>query len=198
MKDDIRGIRIRWLVSLLLMFVFLSGSAVAETILYVYIDENGVYHFSQNKINNKYRRYKVWKNEGFIKDFNSGKYDAFIQQMGQTYGIDPRLIKAVIKAESNWDHTAVSSAGAMGLMQLMPATADNLGVPDPFNPYQNIEAGVRYLRKMIDMFNGDIILALAAYNAGPNAVKKYKGVPPYTETRNYIKIVMRYYAEYCK
>lgn len=197
MRHDIGRWRKGWLI-LLVSLLMISASAYAETILYVYIDENGVYHFSQQKLNNKYKRYKVWKNEGFIKDFNAGKYDAFIQEMGRTYGIDPRLIKAVIKAESNWDHTAVSSAGAMGLMQLMPATADNLAVADPFNPYQNIEAGVRYLRRMMDMFNGDIILALAAYNAGPNAVKKYKGVPPYAETRNYIKIVMRYYAEYCK
>lgn len=197
MRHDIGRWRKGWLI-FLVSLLMISASAYAETILYVYIDENGVYHFSQQKLNNKYKRYKVWKNEGFIKDFNAGKYDAFIQEMGRTYGIDPRLIKAVIKAESNWDHTAVSSAGAMGLMQLMPATADNLAVADPFNPYQNIEAGVRYLRRMMDMFNGDIILALAAYNAGPNAVKKYKGVPPYAETRNYIKIVMRYYAEYCK
>lgn len=198
MRRDMTRIGKGYLISFLMLLVLFSANAFAETILYVYIDENGVYHFSQTKVNNKYKRYKVWKNEAFIKDFNAGKYDAFIQQMGQTYGIDPRLIKAVIKAESNWDHTAVSSAGAMGLMQLMPATADSLAVSDPFNPYQNIEAGVRYLRRMIDMFNGDIILALAAYNAGPNAVKKYKGVPPYAETRNYIKIVMRYYAEYCK
>ena len=133
-----------------------------------------------------------------MKDFNNGRYDLHIQAMGSKYRVDPALIKAVIRAESAWNPTAVSSAGAQGLMQLMPGTASKLDVVDPFDPYQNIEAGAKYLRMMLDTFNGDVMLAVAAYNAGPGAVKKYKGVPPYAETRSYVKIVLRYYREYLK
>lgn len=185
-------------VSLLAILIALLWTVPArsETVLYVYIDENGAYHFSTTKVDQRYRRVELWKNKVFVRDFNAGKYDGYIFRMGTRYGVDPMLIKAVIRAESAWDHTAVSSAGAMGLMQLMPGTAKKLEVEDPFDPYQNIEAGAKYLRLMLDTFNNDIILALAAYNAGPAAVQKYKGVPPYKETRNYVKTVLRYYREY--
>jgi soluble lytic murein transglycosylase-like protein len=108
------------------------------------------------------------------------------------------LIKAIIKAESGFDRYAVSSRGAQGLMQLMPATAKELKVFDPFNPEQNIDGGVRYLRSLLKMFNGNLVLSLAAYNAGPTLVKKTGGVPRINETRRYIKKVLAYYDQFNK
>jgi len=112
------------------------------------------------------------------------------------YNLPANLIKGVIKAESNFDAAVVSSAGAQGLMQLMPGTAKELGVSDPFDIEQNIDGGAHYLRKMLDKFNGNVRVALAAYNAGPGAVKKYDGNVPYQETQQYIKRVLRFSQRY--
>ena len=119
-----------------------------------------------------------------------------ITQAAAKYNLPCKLIKAVIKAESNFDAKAISSAGAQGLMQLMPATAEELGVKNSFDIAQNVDGGSRYLRKMLDRFNGDVKLALAAYNAGPGTVEKYDGNVPYRETQNYVKRVMRFSAKF--
>ncbi|MGV6858137.1 MAG: lytic transglycosylase domain-containing protein [bacterium] len=120
-------------------------------------------------------------------------YMPHIEAMALKYDIEPALIQAVIATESCYDAKAVSRVGAQGLMQLMPATATTLGVKNPFDARQNIAGGVKYLREMLDTFNQDETLALAAYNAGPGAVRKYGGIPPYKETRAYVKKVLTLY-----
>lgn len=128
------------------------------------------------------------KNSGSV----SGKFSEIITAAAEKYDVDASLIKAVIKAESNFDPDAVSSSGAQGLMQLMPATATSLGVDDPFDPEQNIFGGTKFLHRLLDKYNNNVSLALAAYNAGPGAVDKYGGIPPYTQTQTYVKRVLNY------
>jgi len=123
-------------------------------------------------------------------------YHMFIIQTANHYQIDPALIKAIIMAESGYNTKATSKRGAKGLMQLMPGTAQSLGVEDIFNPHQNITGGVQYFKRMVNRFNGDVKLALAAYNAGSRNVRNYNGVPPFKATRSYIKKVFKYYQIY--
>ncbi|HEX6764841.1 MAG TPA: lytic transglycosylase domain-containing protein [Polyangiaceae bacterium] len=124
------------------------------------------------------------------------RYDEHIRQASSLYQIPEELVRAVIKVESDFDPRAVSPANARGLMQLIPETADRMLVTDVFDPRQNIFGGVRYLRVLANLFNGDIELTLAGYNAGEGAVIKYGGIPPYPETVDYVKRVLSYYREY--
>lgn len=123
----------------------------------------------------------------------AARYAPLIQKYATAHGLSPELVSAVMRVESCYDHQAVSRVGARGLMQLMPATAAQLGVHDTFDPEQNIEGGVRYLAKMAARFNHDLRLTLAAYNAGPEAVDSYRDVPPYPETRSYVGRILRLY-----
>ena len=162
--------------------------------IYKYVDEEGVWHFTNVRTDNRYRIFM----KTAVKNANQfiSKYGYLIKQASKQFGIDPHLIKAVIKAESGFDHKAVSVAGAQGLMQLMPQTSNEMAVENPFDPQENIFGGVRYLSLMLKRFKNDKRLALAAYNAGPKNVVDYKGIPPFRETRTFVDKVMQLYKAY--
>jgi soluble lytic murein transglycosylase len=173
-----------------------APAAVAEQI-YTFVDENGVTHFSN--VPNDERYTPVVLRTQFPEVVRAAPryqgYDGLILVNARANKLPPALVKAVIAAESRFDSEAVSRAGALGLMQLMPETARVLGVEDPLRPEQNVRGGARYLRAMLDRY-GDMTRALAAYNAGPTVVDQYRGVPPYPETRDYVRRVLTYYRHY--
>ena len=162
--------------------------------IYRYRDKNGIWHFTNIKNDKRYKLYirtSLKKPADYIREYNT-----IINQASRRFGIESSLIKAVIKAESDFDYKAVSRKGARGLMQLMPETMDQMEVKDPFNPEENIFGGTRYLSLLLERFNNDKKLALAAYNAGPEKVDKYQGVPPFPETKSFISKVLNYYFQY--
>ncbi|MFP4350809.1 MAG: lytic transglycosylase domain-containing protein [Thermodesulfobacteriota bacterium] len=136
------------------------------------------------------------KSDRLAENETEGRYMEIIIAAAERYGVDPALITAVIKAESEFNPRAVSHRGARGLMQLMPGTARALGVENSFNPEHNIHGGTKYMKQLLDQFDGKVNLALAAYNAGSRKVRKYQGVPPYKVTRSYIRKVFLYYEDY--
>lgn len=183
-----KGLSFAVLLFALMMIPFPSTADI-----YRYVDENGVIHFtnvptrSDVKYTLLYREKRVLFK---VPQKEVAKYDPLITQVANKYDLDPRLIKAIIKAESNFNHQAVSPKGAQGLMQLMPQTATSLQVENPFHPEHNIDGGARYLKYLLRLFQGNLPLALAAYNAGENAVIRYGGIPPYRETRKYVEQVL--------
>jgi soluble lytic murein transglycosylase-like protein len=173
------------------------GTARAD--IYKHIDKDGVLHLTNvpSDPNVKYVMIMREKRILFQPNIDVNKYDDIINRTANKFGLDSALIKAVIKAESNFNHNAVSPVGAQGLMQLMPKTAYALSVDDSFHPEKNIEGGARYLRYLLKTYRGDLSLALAAYNAGEKAVAKYHyNVPPYRETQNYVRRVLSFYKSY--
>ncbi|HOW55599.1 MAG TPA: lytic transglycosylase domain-containing protein [Syntrophorhabdaceae bacterium] len=169
--------------------------------IYGYVDDNGTYHFTNMIPVGKKFRVVISDRIKFVvaRVFNNTTYDNIIHRHAITHGVDPTLIKAVMKAESNFNPNAMSYKGAQGLMQLMPDTAKLMKVDNPFDPDDNIRGGTRYLKYLGDVFGGNLDLVLAAYNAGPGRVKEYKmTIPPYEETRTYIQRVKSYYNKFKK
>ena len=160
--------------------------------LYAYVDESGVLHFTNAPTDPRYRLVERRTFSPLLSRCIT-RYDKEIQAISQQCQIDPNLVRSIIKVESDFNPLAISVKGAQGLMQLMPGTAQELKVSNPFDPCENIRGGVKYLRYLMDLFRGDLVLALAAYNAGENAVLRYRSVPPYPETRSYVQKVLSLY-----
>jgi hypothetical protein len=180
-------------------FLLIFYASPASSDVYKYVDENGVACYTDAPMGKKTvriikeqqgRAKPVKADEGATSSVTSQDYNGYVKQAAAKYEIEPDLIHAVIKTESNGNHRAVSKKGAMGLMQLMPSTAYDMNVVNPFNPEENIEGGTKYLKQLLEKFNGDLTLALAAYNAGPKTVEKYGNVPPISETRQYVKKII--------
>jgi soluble lytic murein transglycosylase len=171
------------------------SSSLAD--IYVYRDNRGIVHFTNVPTKPVYRPFLLLQRYmGRLKGKETIKFDQLIAASCERYGVEFALVKAVIRAESAFDPSALSSAGARGLMQLMPATAAQHGVDDIHDPQSNIEGGVRHLRLLLNRFRGNLTLALAAYNAGPETVDRYNGVPPYAETQTYVQRVLQFRESY--
>src|ERR1035437_1487470 len=183
------------------LIVSTATSNIAYADIYKYVDNEGVLHLTNVPSIPKAKYVLVLKEKRIIfqPNIDVNKYDQIIRRAADKFKIDSALIKAIIKAESNFNHQAVSRVGAQGLMQLMPATASSLQVEDAFHPEKNIEGGARYLRYLLNNYRGNLTLTLAAYNAGERNVAKYNNnVPPFRETQNYIKRVLSYYKSFSK
>lgn len=181
--------------------VFLIHDADAD--IYRYEDDEGIVHFTDAPTDKRFKVFmrdlkkdKLLRTKLTLAGTNPTEYDAIIASSARKYGVSPSLVKAVIQAESGYNPNAVSRKGASGLMQLMPGTARSLKVSNSFDPKDNVEGGVKYLRFLLDTFSGDVSLALAAYNSGLNKVAKYGGIPPYAETRNYVNKVLAFMQSY--
>lgn len=167
--------------------------------IYKYVDAQGVIHITNVPTEPNIPYVLVLREKRVIIELKGPitDYEDLIVKASERYRVDPALVKAVIKAESNFNHRAVSPVGARGLMQLMPATAARLQVEDSFHPENNIDGGVRYLRYLMNLFNGNLPLVLAAYNAGENTVLRYNNrIPPYQETQTYVRRVLDYFDKY--
>lgn len=175
--------------------VLVSNCAFAD--VYVYKDKSGVLMFTNVPSHPGYRRV-LRENNGqtSASTMLTGSYDDLIRMASGRYNIDADLVRAVIKAESDFNAAARSQKGAMGLMQLMPDTARLHNVNDAYDPSANVEGGVRHLRMLLDRYDGDLELSLAAYNAGSAAVEKHRGIPPFAETKDYVRRVLRFYDSY--
>jgi len=186
------------------LLLLLSWSPVASAQVYTYVDENGITVYTDRKP--VQGRYNV-KNLGCYGTCRTGvdwdrtplkmrEFATEIEIASESFGVDPALVRAIVHAESWFEPEAVSRAGAQGLMQLMPATQQRFGVANPFDPVDNITAGVAYLAWLLEEFDDDLTRTVAAYNAGENAVKRHDGVPPFDETREYVRRVNILYRRY--
>jgi len=162
---------------------------------YSYIDSQGVLHFTNVPTSAQYTVY-IKERSARSLGYTTNQYDHLITGASKREEVSFALLKALIKTESNFNPEAVSRAGAKGLMQIMPVNIKDLNIKDPFDPRENIMGGALYLKQLIKRFNGELPLALAAYNAGPNAVERYQGIPPIKETEEFVEKVLKYYAIY--
>ena len=178
------------------LLFLLTSPAVAD--IYMYIDSQGIMHFTNVPTSSDYQIYIKERPQRQGSRMDANRFDRYIDEAAGLHGIDFPLIKAVIRAESAFNPKAVSKKGALGLMQIMPQNLKAFQVYDPFDPWQNIMGGARYLKSLIQRFNGQVPLALAAYNAGPTAVDVHRGIPPIPETEAYVKRVMKYFYLYKK
>jgi soluble lytic murein transglycosylase-like protein len=191
-------------VALALLVALAPFAASAGNGFYRYVDSRGVVHLTNVQWDQRYTKLNELPKLSFdaahrgsarATQRDAKVYDPLVERVGRASGVPPALVKAVIHAESAFDPRAVSHKGAMGLMQLMPATAKHLGVAHPFAAEQNVEGGTRYLRTLRERF-GNWTMALAAYNAGPEAVSRFGGIPPYRETQRYVRRILTYYRQY--
>lgn len=192
------GLFLQVATAVLTVFIITTAN-VAHADIYKYVDNEGVLHLTNVPTDHNVKYVMIMREKRilFQANLDVSKYDELINKAANKFKLDSALIKAIIKAESNFNHRAVSRVGAQGLMQLMPKTASSMNVEDSFHPEKNIEGGARYLRYLINTYKGDLTLALAAYNAGEKAVAKYNyNVPPYRETQNYVKRVFSFYKSY--
>jgi soluble lytic murein transglycosylase-like protein len=186
----------------LLATLLCASAATARSQIYTYVDADGLRHYTDVPDNNRYRllllspRDRTASGDRYDAMLlaKAGQYDSIIERAAVSAAVEPNLLRAVIVVESGFNSRAVSKRGAMGLMQLMPATATRYGAANPFDPHDNVHAGAQYLKYLIDRFGQDLRLALAAYNAGENAVDRNGGkIPPFTETMAYVPRVLRIY-----
>jgi soluble lytic murein transglycosylase len=182
------------LTAFFLFFTTVFASTDVQAVIYFFIDENGVRHFSNVPSDPRYRM-KIPSRFGNRRTV-SNRYDTHISNAARRYNIDPLLVKAVVEVESDFDQYAVSQKGALGLMQLMPDTIADMEVADPYDPADNIMGGTRFLRKNLDRFGGDLELTLAAYNAGPERVETLGRAPSFPETQDFIRKVLENYKRY--
>ncbi len=185
-----------WVLFLAIIFVLPGIDSPCYGGIYRYIDENGDYHFTNCPKDPRYQLYIREEGDLVSVHVDPDQYDPMIEEFSKKYGVDSALVKAVIQAESGFNSYAVSRKGAKGLMQLMPQTAAQWNVMNVFNPRENIEGGVRHLKHLLETFGNNLTLSLAAYNAGKNAVIRNHSIPPYDETQNYVREVLRYYESY--
>jgi soluble lytic murein transglycosylase-like protein len=188
--------------AILIAALLMASGVAAHPQIYTYVDANGMRHYTDVPDNNRYRllvlsphdRTESGDRYDSMLLAKAGRYDSIIENAAQSASVEPNLLRAVIVVESGFNSRAVSKRGAVGLMQLMPATASRFGVSNPYDPRQNIHGGAQYLKFLIDRFGQNVRLALAAYNAGEEAVDRNGGqIPPFTETMAYVPRVLRIY-----
>ncbi len=180
---------------------FLLWPALSGADIYRYVDAEGVIHYSNTQPDRRFSLYlregpKVAPRKSGAASVDASWMNGYVDRFSRANDLPPALVHAIIKAESNGQRKAVSRKGAKGVMQLMPLTSERLQVGDPFDPIENIEGGIKYIKELLVAFEGDLTNTIAAYNAGPAAVRKYGGVPPYQETRQYVRRVMDLYRQY--
>ena len=187
--------KIRYMGIFIAVLCISAAAPSAQADIYMFIDSQGVLHFTNAPTSSQYRLYIKERPKPAVV---TKKYDGFIQEASNTFGLSFSLLKAMIRVESNFNSRAISKKGALGLMQIMPQNLQAFDIQDPYDPKDNIMGGARYFKSLMERFEGKLPLALAAYNAGPTIVDKYKRIPPIKETKDYVKKVMKYFYLYQK